>query len=191
MRIAEIKDKIKFNSPVVLGFTGLAILVFFLGVLTNNLTTYRIFTLKKTSYFDLMQYVRMFTYVLGHGSWQHLLGNFTIILAVGPMIEERYGSKQLLIMIVATAFITALLNIIFFKHTQVLGASGIAFMFVILGSFTNVEKGKIPVTFIIIIIIFIIPEIIQGLMGYDNISQFGHILGGVCGSVFGYFNNRK
>lgn len=191
MCICDIKDKIKFNSPVILGFTGTAMEVFILGIVTNNLTTRTIFTLRKTSYFDLMQYIRMFTYVLGHGSWQHIVGNFTIILAIGPMIEERYGSKHLLIMIIITAFVTALLNIIFFRNTQILGASGIAFMFILLGSFTNVEKGKIPATFIIIILFFIIPEIVQGIMGYDNVSQFGHIIGGVCGGIFGCLNNRK
>ena len=99
-------------------------------------------------------------------------------------IEEKYGSNNLLIMILATALITALLNIFLF-NTGLWGASGIVFMFIILVSFTNVREGQIPLTFILVALLFVGKEVMQSL-SMDNVSQFAHILGGVCGSFFGF-----
>jgi rhomboid protease GluP len=103
---------------------------------------------------------------------------------VGPIVEEKYGSKSLLIMILITALITGILNILFF-NAGLLGASGIVFMLILLSSFTNVRSGEIPVTFILVAILFLGREVFESLQN-DNISQFAHIIGGICGSVFGY-----
>jgi hypothetical protein len=40
----------------------------------------------------------------------YFIGNFSIILLVGPMLEESYGSRYLVIMMVITAFATGVLN---------------------------------------------------------------------------------
>ena len=71
-----------------------------------------------------------------------------------------------------------------------MGASGIVFMFILLVSFTNSKSGEIPITFILIAILFIGKEIIQSLPN-DQVSQFAHIIGGLCGSVFGFINRPK
>ena len=49
-------------------------------------------------------------------------------------------------MILVTALITGILNIIFFD-TGLIGASGIVFIFLLLVCFTNVNSGEIPITF--------------------------------------------
>jgi membrane associated rhomboid family serine protease len=126
----------------------------------------------------------LFTHVLGHASMEHLIGNLTFILLVGPIIEEKYGDRKTLLMIVVTALITGLLNVLFF-HTGLMGASGIVFMLILLVSFTNSKSGEIPITFILIAILFIGKEVMQSLQN-DQISQFAHIIGGVCGSLFGF-----
>ena len=41
------------------------------------------------------------------------VNNFLYILLIGPMIEEKYGSKNLTIMILVTAIITGIINMIF------------------------------------------------------------------------------
>lgn len=41
-------------------------------------------------------YVRLFGHVLGHASWDHFTGNILLILVIGPMIEEKYGSKKII-----------------------------------------------------------------------------------------------
>ena len=66
-----------------------------------------------------------------------------------------------------------------------MGASGIVFMFILLVSFTNSKSGEVPITFILIAILFIGKEVMQSLQN-DQISQFAHIIGGVLGSFFGF-----
>ncbi|WP_142414928.1 rhomboid family intramembrane serine protease [Hathewaya massiliensis] len=190
MSIKDIRDKIQYNSPVVLTFTLLAILVYIVGWISKGFTTYFLFTNYRTSLLDPLQYFRLFSHILGHANWQHFAGNFSIILLVGPMVEEKYGSANLTKIILITAFVTGILNTLIFP-TALLGASGIAFMFILLGSFSNVENGKIPLTFIIILVVFIGREVVNAFAAKDNISQFAHIIGGITGSYFGYLFNKK
>ena len=49
----------------------------------------------------------------------------TMILLLGPVLEERHGSGSLLVMIVITALVTGVINVAFLD-TALLGASGSA-----------------------------------------------------------------
>lgn len=131
----------------------------------------------------------LFSHVIGHGSIEHLLGNMTFILLLGPIVEEKYGSFKTVLMIALTALVTGLINVMFFD-TGLLGASGIVFMLILLVSFTNMKDGKIPLTFILVALLFIGKEVIQSMQA-DHVSQAAHIIGGFCGSVFGFILGRK
>jgi membrane associated rhomboid family serine protease len=133
---------------------------------------------------DPLSILGIFSHIFGHISIEHLLGNLTFILLLGPIVEEKYGSRNLMTMIIITAFVTGMLNVLLF-NTGLIGASGIVFMLILLVSFTNVNRGEIPLSFIFIAILFIGKEILQSFSN-DQISQFAHIIGGVCGSVFGF-----
>jgi len=175
--------KLTFNSPVILGFSLLCVAVFLLDkILIGQLIPF--FALGHVSIANPVSLMTLFTHVIGHASLEHLIGNLTFILLLGPIIEEKYGDRRTLFMMVITAFVTGILNMLFF-HTGLMGASGIVFMFILLVSFTNSKTGEVPVTFILIAILFIGKEIIQSLQT-DQISQFAHIIGGVVGSVFGF-----
>ncbi len=134
-------------------------------------------------------YWRLVSHIAGHQGWGHFMGNFSFILLLGPILEEKYGPRQLLIMMLTTATITGLLNAAVFP-TGLMGASGIVFMFIILSSFTNFRSGDIPLTFILVIFLFLTKEVF-GALKSDNISQFAHILGGVAGSLFGFMNRKS
>lgn len=177
--------RVQYNAPVTLSFTFIALGILFFGFATNHMSTKFIFSNYKTSFLDPMQYIRLFTHVLGHASWEHFSGNFLMILLLGPMLEEKYGAKNMVKMIVITAFVTGLLNTLFFD-TALLGASGVVFMMILLSSFANAETGKIPLTLIIVVIIFMGRELFSGVFIQDNISQVTHIIGGLCGGIFGY-----
>jgi membrane associated rhomboid family serine protease len=114
-----------------------------------------------------------------------MVGNFSFILLIGPILEEKYGSKMLLSLIFFTALVTGILNAVFFNNA-LLGASGIVFMMILLVSFANVQKGKIPLTFILVALLYLGQEVYQAVSSADNISQFAHIIGGICGGIFGY-----
>jgi len=182
--------KIQYNSPVVLTFTFISLLALILSFFTKGYTNRILFSVYRSSPKDILSYVRVFTHVIGHANFNHFINNFMFILILGPMIEEKYGSKNLVIMIIITAFITGILNIMLFSNA-LLGASGVVFMLIVLSSFANMEKNKIPLTFIMVLIFFIGKEIYSGIILKDNISQITHIIGGLCGSVFGYKINKN
>jgi len=180
--------KLQYNSPVVLTFALVSTLVLVLDQFLPGELIRSLFTVYPT--FELtnpLWYLRLFTHVIGHGNWEHLVGNFTFILLLGPILEEKYGSKDLLLMMAVTALVTGLLQIFFF-NSALLGASGIVFMLILLSSVTN-SKGGIPLTFVLIVILFLGKEVFDSL-GSDNISQFAHIIGGILGGMFGFFMEK-
>ncbi len=182
--------RIQYNSPVVLTFAFISLIVLLLQGLIGNSITLTLFTVYRSSYLDPLFYIRIFGHVLGHADWSHFFSNFLIILLIGPMLEEKYGSRNIFFMILFCALFTGILNIIFFE-TALLGASGIVFMMILLGSYANFQEGKIPLTLLLVLAVFLGKEIMSGLFEKDNISQFTHIAGGAFGGFFGYRLNRQ
>lgn len=187
----KIKLKVTFNSKVVLIFSLLCFIVTILGMATNGYLTGLLFATWHSSLLNPLTYLRFFTHVLGHSGWEHFIGNISYILLLGPMLEEKYGSTTLIEIILITGFITGVITYVFFPLTMLCGASGVVFAFILLASFTGFKDGEIPLTFILIAIIYIGQQIIQGITVNDNISQLGHIIGGIVGATAGYFLNKK
>lgn len=181
--------KIQYNSPVILSYTIISFIVLIIGTITSGASNHLLFSAYRSSLTNIFFYFRLFGHIFGHINFQHFFNNFLIILLVGPMLEEKYGSKNITIMILFTALFTGIIHVIFFK-TALLGASGICFMFILLSSFVNIEKEKIPFTFILVIFIFLGKEIIDATVKNNNISQTSHIIGGICGSIFGFIYNK-
>ena len=109
-----------------------------------------------------------------------------LLLLVGPGLEEKYGSRNLLAAIAVTAFATGLVQFLLFPHSALLGASGVVFMMIVLSSFTEMKKGGIPLTMLLVVALYLGNEVVDGLSESDNISQMTHIVGGLCGIVFGF-----
>lgn len=47
------------------------------------------------------------------------------------------------------------------------------------------KQGKLPITVLLVAVLYIGNEVFQGIFSRDNISQLGHIAGGLCGAGFG------
>lgn len=107
------------------------------------------------------------------------------------MLEEKYGSKTLVEVVVITAVVTAIANYIFFPNVALCGASGVVFAFILMSSFTSFKEGEIPLTFVLVAAFFIGHEIVDGIFVVDNISNLAHIVGGVVGGLIGYGLNVK
>ncbi len=177
-------DYIQYNAPVTLSMFFISFLVWMLGALTKGKSTNKLFSTTRGSLLNPLTYIRLFTHVLGHSDWNHFASNYMKILILGPLIEEKYGSINLLVMIAITAFITGVVN--FLKDGGSLrGASGIAFMFIVLSAFVNVTENKVPLTLILVILFYIVDEI-RDLGKKDNVAHYGHIIGAICGVVFGF-----
>lgn len=185
------KLKITFNSPVVLGFIFISLAVLILGFLTMGKSSELLFMTYHSSLTNPLTYVRVFTHVLGHSGWGHYIGNATYILLLGPMLEEKYGSKRILQIILITAVVTGVVNYVFFWNVALCGASGVVFAFILLTSFTSFKNGEIPLTFIMVAVVFIGQQVYDAVLLHDNISNLSHILGGIVGSVVGYRLNKK
>lgn len=178
------KVKLDYNSPVILTFTLLAAVVFFVDAALPG-DQMGLFTVGGSmNASSPVDWFRLGSHILGHASAAHLFGNFTLILLIGPIIEEKYGSGRLLAMILATAFVTGALNVMLFS-TGLLGASGIVFMLILLSSITNVRNGTIPLTFVLVVLLYVGREVVA-IFAEDHVSQFAHLLGGACGMGFGF-----
>ena len=182
---------IRFNAPVILSFALLSLLALVLGNLTNGATTYRYFSVYRSSLSDPLTYIRFFGHVLGHAGYDHYMGNMLLLLLVGPGIEEKYGHRTTALCIAVTAFVTGLVKFIFFPATALLGASGIVFMMIVLSSFTEMGKEGIPITLILVVVFYLGGELMDGLTALDNVSQLTHIVGGICGLVFGFTIKKR
>lgn len=185
------KFKITFNSPVVLGFIFISLAVLVLGFATLGKSNELLFMTYHSSLANPLTYVRFFTHVLGHSGWAHYIGNASYILLLGPMLEEKYGSGRILQVILITAAVTGIVNYVLFWNVALCGASGVVFAFILLTSFTSFKNGEIPLTFILVAIVFIGQQVYEGLFLQDDISNLSHIIGGVIGAVVGYRLNKK
>ena len=181
--------RIQYNAPVILTFALICSLALALAYFTDGRSNILLFSVYRAPLSDPLTYLRLFLHAAGHANMAHLLNNFMIILLVGPMLEEKYGGKWLIIMMVVTALITGILHMLVSPNMK-LGASGIVFMLILLGSFTNLQRGKIPLTLILALIVFIGREIVSGVTLDNNIAYLTHIIGGLCGAVFGFLLNK-
>ena len=181
---------IQYNAPVVLTFTIISLFALLLGEMTGQASTFAVFSVYRSSPADLLFYLRLFGHVFGHANFEHFFNNFLILLLVGPILEEKYGAKNIIIIMGFTALITGIVQIAFF-NTVLLGASGIVFMFIILASFVNLKQYRIPMTLILVLFVFLGREFYSGVFVEDNISRITHIVGGVCGAIFGFVLNKR
>jgi GlpG protein len=184
------KLRITFNSPVVLIFAAICLVATILGTVTRGGSNALLFSTYRASIASPLTYLRLIGHVFGHSSWEHLIGNMSYILLLGPMLEEKYGSKNLIGVMVTTALVTALIIDIFFPDIALLGASGIVFAFILLASFSGFKDGEIPLTFILVAVIYIGQQVYEGVFLQDQVSQLAHIIGGGIGGVAGFVLNK-
>lgn len=184
--------KIVFNSPVILTFSALCILAFVLSKLTGGLTDRLLFSVYHSSLSNIFTYFRFVGHIFGHASISHISGNLTMILVLGPLLEEKYGRSDMIFTILATAIVTGLVNFILFPNVALMGASGVVFAFILLASMTQFKSREIPVTLILVAFIYLGGQIIDGIFVNDNVSQLTHIVGGIVGASVGFiFPGRK
>ena len=177
--------RLQYNSPVVLTFALLSLGARLLNKVTGGQSNRLLFSVYRASLLKPLTWLRMVLHVLGHASYSHYLGNMMMILVVGPALEEKYGSRNLLAAIVLTALASGLVQWIFFPGSALLGASGIVFMMIVMSSLSGMRDGAIPITLILVLALYLGGELIDGVVHSDNVSQLTHIIGGLCGAFLG------
>ena len=113
--------RVTVNAPFSILFSIAAIALYFLFQADGTIP--RMLILQGEFDFSNWQwYISLIGYTMAHGSIEHLIGNISIILLVGPFVEKRWGTKRTAIMAGLTALLTALVHIIFWDH-RLIGAS--------------------------------------------------------------------
>ena len=158
---------------MVLTFFLLSLGVLALDGATAGWTTSHLFCVYRSSLKDPLFYIRLFGHVLGQ--------------VIGPPMEEKYGSIPLLKAIVLTAFVSGVLQCLLFPGVALLGASGIVFMLIMLSSLSG-GSGGIPVTMLLVAALYLGDQVYAILFVQDNVANFMHIVGGVCGTAFGFYS---
>lgn len=190
--------KIRYNSPVVLTFSLICIGVYLVDLIASvgagsdeigRITSTFFMLPGNFNWANPLDYLRMLTYTMGHANQAHIMGNMSIFLLIAPIMEEKYGSKKILLMMLLTAIVTAVFQIMLFR-SGLLGASGIVFMFIVLVSFADARKGSIPLTFILVVLFFIGQEVIHSMQD-NQVSEYAHIMGGIMGGIFGMVFNEN
>ena len=183
--------KLQYNSPVILTFFLLSLGVLVLDWITGGWTTLHAFCVYRSSMADPLFYVRLFGHVLGHAGYGHFISNIMLLLVVGPPLEEKYGSRRLLACIAITALVSGLVQFILFPGSALLGASGIVFMMIVLSSLAGMREGAIPLTLILVVILYLGGEVVDAVAAQDSVSQLTHIVGGLCGAALGFAMSRS
>ena len=181
--------RLSFNAPVTLAFVALCVAVRLLSTLTGGASDKAVFSVYRAPLLDPLTWVRCVGHVFGHANWSHLFSNMMYILLLGPMIEEKYGSGNIVLVILVTAVVTGVIHMLVSPGTMLLGASGVVFAFILISSITVREDRTIPVTFILVAVLYLGQQVYEGLFTQDNVSQLTHIAGGAVGSVMGFLLN--
>lgn len=181
---------IELSSPVTLGFAGLSLLVWLVALITGGGSTKLLFSVYRSSPGDFFFWPRLFLHPLGHVSFSHLATNMAFFLMLGPLVEKHYGRRKMLVMLAVSSLAIALVHLALSPDKAALGASGLVFMMIMLSAISGRSRGKIPLTTILVAIIYLGRELTNGIIGQDSISQLAHITGGVCGLIFGWFLSR-
>ncbi len=182
--------RISYNAPFTLTFAFICVGVFILDQITGGRLIFHLFSVQPSmSWANPVSFIRLITHVFGHISAEHLVFNLAIILLLGPMLEQKYGLSTLIILSVVVAAATGAFTALLLPY-GLLGASGIAFLLIILGSYTRARSGAVPLTFIVVAVLFLGNEIWQSFTRDDNIAHFAHIIGGLVGGLYGHYRGR-
>ncbi|MBQ1306301.1 MAG: rhomboid family intramembrane serine protease [Erysipelotrichales bacterium] len=182
--------KISWNSPVILWFVFICTAALGLNYLTGGKSNRLVFEVYRSSLKDPLFYVRLFGHIFGHVNFAHFANNMMYILLLGPIVEEKYGSKNLVLLMAVTAVVTGLVQVLLFPRTALLGASGIVFLLIMMSAVVG-EGKDIPLTLILVVVVYFGNQIAEGLVEADKVSQLTHIIGGVIGLAGGWRLTRR
>ncbi|MBU3658868.1 MAG: rhomboid family intramembrane serine protease [Flavobacteriales bacterium] len=178
--------KITFDSKVTLILASLSIIgLFFVNASTESGSIFILNGDFQES--NPVWYISTLTYIFGHADFEHVIGNLSIILLLGPLVELKFGWQKFSLMIVSTAILTALLHTLLWDN-GLIGASGIAFMLIVVTSLLNTRGKDIPITFILVVFLFLGQEIYSSFKN-DQISHFAHLFGGAMGAFWGFYRS--
>ncbi len=185
--------KLKYNAPVTFSFAIIATLILTMDQFLFPGMIAQWFTAPGKSWdpSNPGHYFTLLSYVFGHESWTHLWSNFLILLLLGPILEEKYDPKSFLIMVGTTTLTVGVFQVLL-AQPPLTGSSALGFMMIMLVSFARTKPGEVPISLILIFIVYLLNELTRAT-GVDgaSVSAAAHIVGGLCGVIFGFLKNGQ
>ena len=176
-----------YHYIVTIGYFLICFLIFILNALFKNKVT-SFLKIRRGSIFNPMNFIRLVTSGFCHTDFTHFRNNFVFILLLGPILEEKFGSLVFLEMLFITTVVSSLFHLLFYDSSAI-GASDNVYMMVSLCGICCATDEKIPITFVLLFLFFVLGEIILMFFYiiWDSVGHDGHVVGALCGIVFGYF----
>ena len=82
-----------------------------------------------------------------------------MLLVLGPLLEEKYSARSMMLLIAVTALITGVLSWLLTPDAAMRGASGVVFAMILLSSFTQCSAGTIPLTVPLVAALYLAQQI--------------------------------
>jgi membrane associated rhomboid family serine protease len=197
-RAAAVVEAVHIDSPYTTLFAVICVVVHVVNVALPgkfSQTYFAVWPWRAFSFTSPLSYWRLISHIFGHGSWSHLSGNMTNLLLVCPAVERHWGGKQLAAIFLYVAIASGIAHMLLGpSNSAQLGASGVVFSTILLNSLiemgsagTNGFKGRVPLTFIAQIFLWVNKEVISTLFASGTgVSHLAHLVGAVVGTVAGY-----
>jgi len=145
-----------------------------------------LFSEYRSSPADPFTYIRFFGYVFGNTDLKKFFVTLIFFLVLGPVLEERFHGKILLIVIIVSSVVSGVLCFIFFPDIVMMDSDAVIFAFVLLSPLKALKKKELPLTFILIIIFGLCFLIYSEMIVEGNTYQITNMVGGVIGCLVGY-----
>ena len=198
------KFKVNFDACVSISFCVAALLIFILDAfaLKNYSLTQKIFSApgakgaqEAFNFSSPASYARLFLFVFGNQNFLQLLFSCAFILPFGALMEERYGSPAVALMIAICAFVTGALNACLIPQA-LCGAASIALMLILLSSITSIAKNEIHLSSLLTLLLCLAGNLYLYSMkgGLDRLavtSLFVQLAGALAGSMAGFLTAPK
>lgn len=204
------KVHISFNAPATLIFSLISLAVFLIDsfLLKNKVVSFlftcpsKIGTEGGFNFTSPLDYLKLFTHVLGNTSWTSLFVNLSLILLSGPTLEERYGTGSIILAMTISAFVTGIINVCALT-TVLTGNAAVVLLMILLATVAFLDKKELPLTYILVLILYCAflmytnvkssakaPENFLSFLTM-NLPVFINLAGGICGSLIGFLTSPK
>ncbi len=187
--------KLIYDSPVAVSFVLLSLLLYVLDSFALKGKLGAFFSVPSPFNFSKpIMYFSLVFHVFANDTWQHFFVDSLMIMILGSVLEERYGSSFLGVMIFISCLVSGVLSVCAHAH-GIQGASEVVFTLIILSAMSLLLKKQLSCTWILIFVFYIAygvsgiasPNSSLSSSGFfqKSIPVFISFVGGVCGSLFG------
>lgn len=127
--------------------------------------------------------ITLFTHMVAHAGWGHLIGNYTFGLAPMMYVERQYGRKGLMNLFFLCGLTGALMNVIVHGDVPCIGSSGAIFGMMAVACVTFGRSALEHLLALGLLLCVLVPQICMAPFSFlTGIAHWAHI-GGALGGI--------